>query len=189
MAQEFHNWLTIAGPYRDRIDFIASALGHCPWHWYEVEIDVEAPISGDAGTSKLDFYSRDSPKGLDVRSGTNGPPIRAPKAPEPTHENPGVGSVLRPPKRSPEFITLSEFAPQEVEWLWRIRIPRGEITVLEGDPSVNKSTLVLDLAARVSAGRGMPDDNEEAEGGVLLLPGEDSLRKTVLQRLTAEGLT
>lgn len=58
MAQEFHNWLTIAGPYRDRIDFIASALGHCPWDWYKVEINAEAPSGGDAGASKLDFYSR-----------------------------------------------------------------------------------------------------------------------------------
>jgi len=32
------------------------------------------------------------------------------------------------------LITLSELCPMETEWLWRSRIPKGELTVLDGDP-------------------------------------------------------
>jgi hypothetical protein len=62
------------------------------------------------------------------------------------------------------------------------------LTLVDGDPAVNKSSFLIDLAARVSSGRQMPDDGEiTAPGGVLLLLGEDSIEKTVLQRLHAAG--
>ena len=85
------------------------------------------------------------------------------------------------------MITLSDLSPLETEWFWHPRIPKGELTVLDGDPSVNKSSLLMDLAARVSTGREMPDGAAGTLGGVLLLLAEDSLRKTVLQRLEAAG--
>lgn len=82
---------------------------------------------------------------------------------------------------------LSELRPQTTEWLWNLRIPKGELTVVDGDPGVNKSSFLLDLAARVSSARTMPDGSVGLLGGVLLLLAEDSLRKTVLQRLRAAG--
>ena len=82
---------------------------------------------------------------------------------------------------------LSELSPEVTEWLWHLRIPKGELTLLDGDPGINKSSFLLDIAARVSTGRSMPDGTDGALGGVLLLAGEDSLRKTVIQRLQAAG--
>ncbi|MBR9802619.1 AAA family ATPase [bacterium] len=83
------------------------------------------------------------------------------------------------------LLSLSDVEPREVEWLWENRIPLGELTVLDGDPSVNKSSFTLDLAARVSTGRQMPDGSQGVDGNVLVLLGEDSLEKTIVQRLTA----
>lgn len=83
--------------------------------------------------------------------------------------------------------SLSDVDPREVEWLWKNRIPLGELTILDGDPSVNKSSFTLDLAARVSAGREMPDGSPGIKGCVLALLGEDSLEKTIVQRLTSAG--
>jgi hypothetical protein len=88
---------------------------------------------------------------------------------------------------SASFTRLSDLTPEQTEWLWHGRIPKGEITIVDGDPSVNKSSLLLDMAARVSQGREMPDGSKGIEGGVLLLLGEDSLQKTVMQRLGAAG--
>lgn len=51
---------------------------------------------------------------------------------------------------------LSDVVPEEVKWLWEGRIPYGKLTILDGDPGLGKSTLSLDLAARVSSGREMP---------------------------------
>ncbi len=78
---------------------------------------------------------------------------------------------------------LSDIQPKATEWLWPGRIPLGELTVFDGDPATNKSSVLLDLAARVSTGRGMADEISGVEGGVLLLLGEDSIAKTVRRRL------
>lgn len=43
---------------------------------------------------------------------------------------------------------LSEIGPEWVEWLWRRRIPKGKITVLDGDPDNGRSVLTTDLTAR-----------------------------------------
>jgi hypothetical protein len=125
--------------------------------------------------------------GPQVEAGTFGPPIRRPNALEQPSESHSPSIAVRPHNRTPKLITLSGLTPQRVEWLWPPRIPIGEITLIDGDPSVNKSSLLLDLAARVSTGREMPDGAAGVDGGVLLLMAEDSLRKTVLQRLTAAG--
>lgn len=83
------------------------------------------------------------------------------------------------------LLSLSDVPPREVEWLWPDRIPLGELTILDGDPSVNKSSFTLDLAARVSTGKDMPDGPPGVKGRVLALLGEDSLEKTIVQRLAA----
>jgi hypothetical protein len=54
-------------------------------------------------------------------------------------------------------IRLSEVASERVEWLWWRRLPLGKVVILDDDPGLGKSTLTLDLAARVSTGREMPD--------------------------------
>ena len=85
----------------------------------------------------------------------------------------------------PPFTLMSAVKPQKTQWLWRNRIPLGEITLIDGDPGTNKSGLTDDLAARVSTGQKMPDGTPGIRGGVLLLIGEDSIAKTVLLRLEA----
>ena len=128
--------------------------------------------------------------------GTNGPPIRSPGAPEqpsflgqiePAYAH-NEGKQTRQPGVKPpgtQFTRLSELEPQATEWLWHLRIPKGELTIVDGDPSVNKSSLLMDIAARVTKGRKMPDGTEGKQGCVLLLQAEDSIKKTVLQRLQA----
>ena len=86
------------------------------------------------------------------------------------------------------LITASTVAPERVEWLWRYRIPRGKITVGDGDPGLGKSTVWLDLAARISTGRELPDGEQlRAPGSVILLSAEDGIADTIVPRLTAAG--
>jgi hypothetical protein len=86
---------------------------------------------------------------------------------------------------------LDTVTPQPVSWLWRGHIPRGAVTLLDGDPGLGKSTIAIDLAARVSRGWAMPPAAGPVEGaepeGVLLLTAEDDLRCTVRPRLEAAG--
>jgi hypothetical protein len=82
---------------------------------------------------------------------------------------------------------LSEVAPEQVGWLWPGRVPYGKITILDGDPGTGKSALTMDLAARISAGRPLPDGIPCEPGGVVLLNAEDGLADTIRPRLEAAG--
>ncbi len=85
------------------------------------------------------------------------------------------------------LIRLSSVPPEPTTWLWHHRIPLGELTLWEGDPADNKGSSLIDLAARVSTGRTMPDGTQGVLGGVLLLQTEDSLGKTIRKRLDVAG--
>lgn len=89
---------------------------------------------------------------------------------------------------SPIVTRLSEVTPRRIEWLWPGRIAFGKVTVIEGRPGVGKSTVLLDLAARVSRGDAMPGGSHELEApaGVLITAAtEDSTADTIVPRLMA----
>ncbi|MDR1633996.1 MAG: AAA family ATPase [Bifidobacteriaceae bacterium] len=92
----------------------------------------------------------------------------------------------RPDKSGPSVVTLSEVERQYVEWLWPRYLPAGKLVVFDGDPSVGKSTLTLDLAARCSTGEPWPDGAPNGVArDVLLLSAEDGLADTIVARLDA----
>ncbi len=64
----------------------------------------------------------------------------------------------------PGMNRLSEYTAQEVEWLWPGRVPIGKVTMLCGDPGMGKSFICMDMAARVSAGLGWPEEEWEKAG-------------------------
>lgn len=87
-------------------------------------------------------------------------------------------------------VRLADVQPERVQWLWSGRVPFGMITLLDGDPALGKSTLTIDLAARVTTGRPMPfpaaDDSKPGMiGDVVILTAEDHLAATVRPRLDA----
>jgi len=132
----------------------------------------DAPEKGDAADFVAAGNGRDELNALYKAA--------APVAPDGAAPSP-AGLVLH---------RLSDLTSEDVRWLWPGRIPFGKITVLDGDPGLGKSTITLDLAARLTRGEAMPDgvrgDNEKP-AGVLLLTAEDGLRDTVLPRLKALG--
>jgi hypothetical protein len=94
-----------------------------------------------------------------------------------------------PAKLQAAAICLADVKAQPVEWLWPRYIPRGMITLLDGDPDRGKSFITLDLAARASRGWKMPPDTGEGAepAGVLLLNAEDDPARTLRPRLEAMG--
>lgn len=88
----------------------------------------------------------------------------------------------------PGLIRLADVAPEVVTWLWHGRIPYGKITVLDGDPGLGKSTITIDIAARVTTGRAMPDESvSSSRSAVLFLTAEDGVADTIVPRLAAAG--
>ena len=85
---------------------------------------------------------------------------------------------------------MSDVDPEDVRWLWGGRIPLGKLTILEGDPKGGKSTLTLDLMARVTTGGVMPDGSATDLDGpahCVLMTAEDGLADTVRPRLDLAG--
>jgi hypothetical protein len=88
---------------------------------------------------------------------------------------------------TPNRVWYSKIKRQRVHWLWPARLPKGKLVILDGDPDVGKSTLSVDLAARLTTGSPMPDGYIPERTNVLLLRAEDGAADTVLPRLLAAG--
>jgi hypothetical protein len=85
--------------------------------------------------------------------------------------------------------SLTDIRPEPVRWLVEGLIPLGKLTLLAGDGGHGKTTLTLELAAGVSAGRAVfgIDYTTPAAGEVLLISCEDDFGDTVVPRLLALG--
>jgi hypothetical protein len=83
---------------------------------------------------------------------------------------------------------VSQVEPRVLEWLWPYRLALGKLAILDGDPGLGKSLLTLDLCARLSTGRPLPDDSPGP--GLcqsIILNGEDGTEDTIKPRLRAMG--
>jgi hypothetical protein len=91
--------------------------------------------------------------------------------------------------RGPRLVTLTDIEPREVEWLWPGRLPAGMVVVLDGWPGAGKSTLVIDLIARLTTGRPFPNEaaSSRPASDVVLMGDEDSPEHTTRPRLDAAG--
>lgn len=102
------------------------------------------------------------------------------------------GEHLVSEKRAPTIVRLADVEPQEVQWLWWPYIPLGKITLVEGDPGIGKTFLMLYLSAILSRGWGLPDQSGAPSGrteptDVLYMTAEDGLGDTLRPRLEAAG--
>jgi hypothetical protein len=83
---------------------------------------------------------------------------------------------------------VSQLEARPLEWLWSGRLALGKLAMLDGDPGMGKSLLALDLCARLSVGRPMPDGSH-GPGLVpsIVLNGEDGAEDTIPARLKSLG--
>jgi hypothetical protein len=86
-------------------------------------------------------------------------------------------------------VALSDIQMRPIQWLWPLRVAYGKLTIIEGDPGTGKTTITLNIAARVSAGASMPLEPRVASNpaGVVMVCAEDDMHDTVIPRLLAAG--
>ena len=96
---------------------------------------------------------------------------------------------LRKQKKQPTAIlkTFSQIEEKPVEWLWDGHIPLSMFCIFAGDAGLGKSTLSLDISARLSRGLPFPDNSKSMLGDTLILAGEDDPSYTIKPRLQALG--
>jgi hypothetical protein len=83
---------------------------------------------------------------------------------------------------------VADLTARPYAWLWRHRLALGEAALFEGDPGLGKSLAALDLCARLSNGRPMPDGSPGlGPANSLVLYDEDGAEDAIRGRLEALG--
>jgi putative DNA primase/helicase len=79
--------------------------------------------------------------------------------------------------------------PKRQLWLWDQRFPAAATSLVTGKADCGKSTVLLDMAARVSKGLDFPDGAKNPYGPqeVLIFASEDDPHRTIVPRLMAAG--
>ena len=87
-----------------------------------------------------------------------------------------------------KMIKMSEVQSQDIDWLWYPFIPYGKLTIVQGDPGDGKTTMVLNIAAKLSKGEGLEENMKVLEPmNIIYQTAEDGLADTVKPRLEAAG--
>ncbi len=93
----------------------------------------------------------------------------------------------KPKESDISLVCIADVEAETVSWLWLPYIPRGKLTLLEGDPGIGKSWVSLAIATAVSIGRGLPGTEAIESESVVLASAEDGLGDTIRPRLDAMG--
>lgn len=82
-----------------------------------------------------------------------------------------------------KLINMRDVEVESVSWLWYPFIPYGKVTIIQGDPGEGKTTLVLQIIARLTKGRSIIDKKELSPINVIYQTAEDGLADTIKPRL------
>ena len=62
-----------------------------------------------------------------------------------------------------KLISMGEIKTEEVKWLWYPYLPRGKLTIVQGDPGDGKTTFVLAVIAALTRGETLPESEKTLE--------------------------
>ena len=100
------------------------------------------------------------------------------------------GSDFMSQKKELKIISSTNVEVREINWLWYPFIPRGKVTILQGDPGEGKSTFMLTLAAYLTRGEALPftDCGEPPDPVTVLYQStEDDYDDTIVPRFIKAG--
>lgn len=85
------------------------------------------------------------------------------------------------------LLIMRDVELEPLDWLWPGRLLFGKYNLLVGDGGIGKSTLIMDVAARLSRGLPLPDGTRHPPCGTLLVMPEDGPGDTIRPRLENAG--
>ena len=86
------------------------------------------------------------------------------------------------------IIKMSDIRPEPVEWLWEPYIPKGAISLIQGDGATGKTSTALAIAAAVTNGAPLPGSGGKLSPScVIVQNAEDSYGQTIKPRLEQFG--
>jgi len=88
-------------------------------------------------------------------------------------------------------VTASDVEAVNVSWHSKPWLPKGALSLCDGDPGAGKTTMAIDKTARLTTGRPMPpfdgDVGTYDPVNALFISGEDNIATTIVPRLVAAG--
>ncbi len=81
------------------------------------------------------------------------------------------------------IVWASDVEPEEVEWLWENRIAIGFISIFAGQTGIGKSFVLLDIIARLTSSRALPDGGPIYSPIRALVISEDPQKQVLRPRL------
>jgi putative DNA primase/helicase len=97
-----------------------------------------------------------------------------------------TGRVATQPSTNLEMVCIADVQSKPIDWLWSNWIAIGKTSCLAGDGGLGKSTILYDIAGRVSNGETWPDGAAAtAAGSTIILSAEDDPEDTIKPRLVA----
>lgn len=86
------------------------------------------------------------------------------------------------------MVLASNLEARKPTWVWENMLPRGMMSMWTGDPMAGKTFVALDIIARVTTGRAMPDGSAGIGPlGVLIVSYDDAPAETIKPRLIGAG--
>lgn len=85
------------------------------------------------------------------------------------------------------FVCGSDVTPEPPQWLWPGFLVCGKLAILAGAAGTGKTSVAIDLGARLSVGAPWPDGSPAPVGNVLIISSEDDFPDTLLPRFIAAG--
>lgn len=177
-----------ANPLLQRLRDVLRERGHRTRKQGAAAFRVQCPVHSGVGRSSVIFrLERDGRASLERFCGCPEGDLLA-----------ALGlrrSDLRPPAANTGddggsgVIRMSSVPVAPVRFLWHGYLPRGKQVIMDGDPGQGKSTLTIDIIARVTTGKPMPDNTPGLgePAAVVLLSAEDDGGDTIRPRLEAAG--
>ena len=94
-----------------------------------------------------------------------------------------------------KLIHMDQVEVEEIEWLFYPFIPYGKVTIIQGDPGEGKTTVVLQIIAKLTKGEAILSETSEGKSeeagvepiNVIYQTAEDGLGDTIKPRLLAAG--
>lgn len=86
-----------------------------------------------------------------------------------------------------KLINMQDVKCENVEWLLYPYIPYGKITIIQGDHGEGKTTLILQIIARLTMGESVIYEEAQPTVNIIYQTAEDGLGDTIKPRLVSAG--
>lgn len=86
------------------------------------------------------------------------------------------------------YIKYADVETKELEWLWFPYIPKGMVSIVQGDPKSGKTFMLIDIISRITRGDYIPFSEDKFDmGNVVLLNSDDPIEYALKKRLELQN--